>query len=1232
MALFLAVAMIALAAVPGPEAAQAAQPPLLRQFCNEGAAAGECVVPIGIAVDPTSGNVYVGDRTNGRINEFTAWGAFIRSWGFGVRDGSPELQTCTALTACQQGTEGAEPGMIVPFGLALDSTGAVYVVDLSNHRVQKFVVPADPEAPVSFALMFGGGVNQGPLHPGNLCTAANLAEGDQCGAGSTGTGTGEFGAWELGSFIAINEESPQTVYVGDQGRIQEFGTDGVFKGFLPDPDGALAAGGTVQSLAADSAGDLYVAFDDPEANGLGVDCCSKENVIKLNPAGELRDVQFQVSNPRAIAVAGDNTVYVVDSLRPGQARSEAKVRRFNPQGIQLDSPGFGGDALGQSWGIATSSPPTCGLQGTAVFVSNSTFLNINNPTESFVALYGAAPDPTICPPPEVPPSIEDQSTLTVDTDGAAVRAQINPHFWPDTRYYVQFGTGKCSEGGCDRSQPAAPGSLLSSQTVEAGLRTSAVALSGLQPDTTYHYRFVAFSSGGGPVYGVGGTEAQDGEETTFHTPPAAVESNTQCPNQAFRTGASAKLADCRAYEMVSPLDKDNTDVSIGASSYTQASFDGNRMVYAAYRAFANPEAAPLFPQLLASRDPVQGWSTTSISPPRSPISLYPLGASLSLLQYKAFSDDLCSGWVIQDTEVTFTPEAPPKVGNLYRRDFCGQAGYELLTTTVPPGFGYEPNSDFGYKPLLQGFSADGSRSVIRANAALTPNATEKKDLFQLYGTDGAGHLRLISLLPNGKAASTDSSAGTPQNEVSEKDSVRHAVSADGSRVFWTASLADGLHGMGPGSLYLRLNALQAPGKAGSGCSEAGKACTIAISAAPARFETADPEGTVAIYAAGKFDNGTPNVYENGEAKLYEFDIATETSHLISNSVRGVMGASEDARRVYFASNAVLTGEEANGEGDKAQAGQPNLYRYEAGEGGGEITFVATLSSADASNSTTSSEFPSPLATWTPLRTSRVSPDGLHAAFTSTQPLTGYDNRDVANGRPDAELFVYDADTGALHCASCDPTGARPVGQEVGRHNNGAEQLWSAVRPKGWASQYRQPNSLSSDGKRLFFDSFGTLAPGDTNGKTDVYEWEAAGSGDCTEQSNSFSEANEGCITLISSGQSPEDSEFFDATPSGSDVFFATQSSLLVQDYGLTDVYDARVNGGFPAPSPVPPACEGEACQGPLAPPNDPTPASSSYEGSGNTKAPAKKKAKKHKKQRAKKAGHRRAGANGRTRR
>jgi hypothetical protein len=229
----------------------------------------------------------------------------------------------------------------------------------------------------------------------------------------------------------------------------------------------------------------------------------------------------------------------------------------------------------------------------------------------------------------------------------------------------------------------------------------------------------------------------------------------------------------------------------------------------------------------------------------------------------------------------------------------------------------------------------------------------------------------------------------------------------------------------------------------------------------------------------------------------------------------------------------------------------------------------------------------------------VSPDGLHAVFMSLGSPTGYDNTDATNGKAAAEVYLYDASAdegeGKLICASCNPTGARPLGSEIGIHG----KYWAAGQIPFPQNTLYPGRVLADDGSRLYFTSSDVLSPRDTNGRQDVYQWEQEGAGGCDREDPSFVPSSGGCLALISSGQSPLESEFLDASPEGDDVFFSTLSSLVSQDYGLVDIYDARVGGGFPEPPNPPAPCEGEACQSPPEAPNDPTPASSAFQGAGN---------------------------------
>ena len=312
-----------------------------------------------------------------------------------------------------------------------------------------------------------------------------------------------------------------------------------------------------------------------------------------------------------------------------------------------------------------------------------------------------------------------------------------------------------------------------------------------------------------------------------------------------------------------------------------------------------------------------------------------------------------------------------------------------------------------------------------------------------------------------------------------------------------------------------------------------------------------------------------------------------------------MGASQDARRAYLASTAVLS-EAANDHGDKAISGRPNLYLYEAGAG---FTFIGTLAAGEIPNSTRRL---SPIHPFPFLRSARVSADGLHAAFVSTAPLTGYVNTDAESGEADGEVFLYDASPGGpghLACISCDPSGARPSGRDISE-----EGTWAAGWIPGWQNELYPGRPLSENGNRVFFNSVGPLVPRDTNGRQDVYQWErAADKAQCLDQQGGerYVAASGGCLSLISSGQGGQDSEFVDADEDGSDVFLRTAESLVPQDPGLRDIYDARINGGFAQPPAPAPECEGDACQGAAAAPPAATPASAAFRGPGNlSEAPA----------------------------
>jgi hypothetical protein len=1155
-----------------PAAASAAEPPSrlwqVPEDGQRGTGAGRFGVPSGVVADPDTGFIYVADSGNARISEFTSWGVFVKAFGWGVKDGASELQSCTAQTGCLKGLLGTGAGQFVnPTGLALDASGDLYVGEplpctfgcpSQSSRVQKF----DPSAGLDhtqaeFILMFGGEVNK--TNHSNVCTAAS---GDTCGLGTIGAAPGQFDDLACVSCIGIGPTG--TVYVGDSNRIQVFKPDGEFKAEL-----GLPTPGEVAYLSVDQAtGEVYFDLFQPD----GVEHSLTPFVYRLSPEGEALG-KLAVETPGALALDLAGNAFVVEGESFDHPYEQ--VLEFNQKGTLVSQ--FGETDSHTSIFSQIHIPGLgVGAMHAGSKVPGDVYLSSSNPEQTaVVTAYGPAPEFEL--PPKVPPQIVDQYAATVDPEGALLRAKINPHFWKDTTYFVEYGLGKCSAGGCTSVQPAAPGLKLTSQLANFPLLSTGIVLTGLASDTTYHYRVVAASGGsdGQPVRGVGGEVGSDGQEASFTTPaPSPPPPNPDlCGNSQFRVGTAALLPDCRAYEMVSPVGKNNGDVlallnPIGfPARLDQSAISGEALTYSSFRAFAGSPSGGWMSQFLADRG-VSGWTTSALSPPQSGVQIR--SDDQYDTPYKAFSADLRVGWLRYAYEQPLDPGVPGGFINLFRRE-TATSGYEGLLRAVPP----PSPSPFGAQPELQGVSADGSGAVFRAQDNLTPDAPElaggansPHQLYESFAEEGGPRqLRLVSILPSKMPAKAGASAGLSNGGGGRTDNVAHAMSEDGSRIYWTA--AD----TGPGKIYLRLNG------------EKTLAVSETVTTQPARFWSAAADGSKALFSL------TAGV---GKGDLYEYDLATKASTLVAHKSLGVLGASEDLLRVYFLSEEVL----AQG----AAAGKPNLYFDDEGT----VTYVGQLSAQDAEGaSELSKDRFSPVSLQSVWHAARVSPSGLSLGFMSyshelSESVAGYDNTDQANGTADAEVYHYAAVTNTLSCVSCNPTGAAPVGRELalGAYNTG---VWGAARIPTSENELYQPRFLSADGSRLFFDSFESLLPRDVNGAEDVYEWEEPGNGSCTEASPAFSVPSGGCLSLISSGESPRDSELIDAGPTGRDVFFSTLSSLVPQDPGLVDIYDARELGGFPNPPSPPAVCEGEACQGPHASPNDLTPASATFDGAGNVR-------------------------------
>ncbi len=712
------------------------------------------------------------------------------------------------------------------------------------------------------------------------------------------------------------------------------------------------------------------------------------------------------------------------------------------------------------------------------------------------------------------------------------------------------------------------------------------------------------------------------------------------------------LPDGRQWEMVSPPSKNGAVISAmnKEGGVAQAAADGGAFTWAANIPIGPEPAgnrAPEWSQIFSTRG-AGGWSSRDIAPPNEAA----VGPGGSLSEYMFFSSNLSLGLIEEAGETPLSPEASEKT--IYLRDTASDSYVPLVTAAnVQAGAKFGGNGNPTLAPYFQGASSDLGHIVFSSPEALTPNALQGSNLYEWFG----GQLRLVSMLSEreGGAAATEPSLGYLDQDV------RQAISSDGSRVVWTNK----------GSLYMSVPAHGETVR----LDVAQGAREPAVAAA--QFQTASDDGSRVFFtddqrltadstASPTEDKQDLYVFEttNGEAESLKgtlTDLTVDANASESADVRGLLpGASEDGSYVYFVADGVL----GNGAAASAVPGDCKFETTETGEfGTGETcnlylahyngtswttAYIARLSGDDAQdwNGQAGAELKR--------LTSRASPNGRYLAFMSDRELTGYDNEDVSSKSPgerlDEEVFLYyapanlGAEPGALVCASCNPTGARPVGIfDTGYTEHVSNALlvdepqvwkgrWLAANIPGWtpmvATRALYQSRYLTDSGRLFFNSSDTLVPEDVDGTEDVYEYEPLGVGGCdgaASGSSAFKPAHTvvveggqgeepaGCVGLISSGSSSEESVFLDASESGGEVFFLTAVKLAPQDYDTSlDVYDAHeCTASSPCiapPAEAPPPCTTpEACRAPSGsqPAIFGAPSSQTFSGAGNaTPAPA----------------------------
>jgi hypothetical protein len=728
--------------------------------------------------------------------------------------------------------------------------------------------------------------------------------------------------------------------------------------------------------------------------------------------------------------------------------------------------------------------------------------------------------------------IRNQRTTDVSDSSASIEATIDPQ-GQDTTYHFEYTDALDFQlnGFANAISIPAPEAELAGSD---GEQTVSEELTGLASDTGYRWRTVATNSDG-----------------TVRAAPAAfgtyktVESS--CPNAALRTGPSANLPDCRAYEQASPVDKGGYDIAM-APILTPSG--GDRVAFTSLGAFADAPAGAFPNDYFAARG--SDWSTTPIGPPMAPRarlqSDYLIGTSPDYTKQ------------IQASTAVLAPGAAEGRGNLYFHD-TETGEYDLLLTA-------QDVDVVAGNTLFVGSSADGSRMFFTVrgsgeiggggggfdlNSTPPPPSGAKRNLYEYSD----GQLKFIGILPDGSPApdsdspadgATDDNGGEALNNPKKgKRAIQRTVSADGDRIYWTTTPnGSSLNGGGRQvPLYLYDTTTdQSVLVSRRESDDSVRAAYFAYGTnAGDAFLTSDGQLTDDAHPAG--------------ADLYFYDAdSNDLTDLTPGSGpeqvdAKVLGAAEDGSYVYFTATASLA--------PGAPAGQRSLYAYHDGETRYITTFAGTPDLGFLYR--------------------RVSANGQYLALRTGAQMTGPWSF-PARAKKQAYFYDYAQDT--MFCASCDPASGAPTSDDV-RFQEGT--AWPAQSTPPFFGEDALRSRNASDAGQLFFETKTALLAADVNNKSDVYEFSAGGE-----------------LHLLSTGQNGADSYFGDASADGEDVYILTREAGLVgQDIDPNyDVYDVKADGGIAAQSPPEQEpCSGDQCQQPPTSPPTVDPPKTTDPGPGN---------------------------------
>jgi DNA-binding beta-propeller fold protein YncE len=1042
-----------------------------------GVPAGAPFAPNGIAVDPTTREVFIGDEGNNVIDVFDANGKYLRQ--FAVNG--------------------------PPASIAIDSHGHVFVVSFFSE------VDVYEAATGILSIAYGSGT--GVLDKGDSISVAvdpnteNVYVADvdfetevrNINQYEGSTLISSFGASALAglSQIAVGKANPQHIYVTNNGGyVSVFGPLVTLAVPTTEPATEVKPGSAV-------------------LNG------------SVNPNGApVRECYFEYEYAR-------NGVTEGHGLR-AECEPDAKEIPKN------DSP----DSVHAKIALAPDVAYTFRL----VAVNSETEPITQKGSDETIAL----------------PTAEADAIHTVNGDGKmSIFGVVNPD-GADTHYRFEFLTERQFEEGAWADSVSTP-----EQDVGAGAGGELVfqEIPTLPPGASYRFRVTAESA-------VFPDDPQHSPVKNLLVPaPVAEQAQPPCPNEAERSGPSARLPDCRAYEQVTPANKegalDNFDYRNGEE--TVVGLDGEHFFMSTLSKWGRNVGGNDTTTYSFTRTPEE-WKMSSLSP-------QPQTGGVFNKPYRFYTPDLSQVLIEREWNISLYAASPTVEFALGPPGGFPPSGLYTTVASEPQ----EATGEGGRRAHSGHWvaqSRNGAVEVIESPdhkliPGQPPTGTTAPILhgarsgqgFDLYEYSG-GRLSQVNVYEGttigecgaelaqgreGGGARGDGQGSEGGSNYPPAGSV-NAISADGSRIFFEAfpngcpSEEEELHRLENGGgepkieLYMRVGGTQ----------------TVDIG--DYTFEGANPEGT-RLFLSKRGANGV---------EFFSYDTETQVAKRLFSLEGGAIGPkhalSEDGNVFYFETYTDLTPE--------APVGGAKIYSYDIASE--SMSFVAVSSAIEGDGN---GGF-------------YVSPDGGDFYF-NVESVNG-----VSGGSANVQVYRYDSGEGIVQCVSC----ASP--------NNPEPKLISTLMPEYGPENFRLAplgSPASADGDYVFFDTPAALLPQDINGEiipyggaigkefspsSDAYEWRRNGIDGCGRV--------QGCLALITNGIDGTENVLLGTDPSGRDVFFATHSQLAPSDTDTSgDVYDARIGGGFPPPPSRPVECEGDACSTPASAPNDATPASFTFTGPGD---------------------------------